>query len=564
VYHITPPDGSWDFVDNGVYEVFLRADHDTVTDLAGNTARPQFGEISDPIGSFEVQIEIVPVGTVFTVDTLTDSIDADLADFMCRDAAGNCSLRAAIQQANVMEGEQTVVFEEAGVYMLTITNEGENIDSAKGDLDIQDDLTIIGHGADQTTINAAKTDRAFEIGTVRVNISRVTITGGDPGPGRDGGGIYNNGNLLLHQSTVVGNSAERGGGIYSDWRGEVPGILTLLETHVDENVATETRGGGVYARDLRVIIQNSSFAGNSSKHAGGAINIFDGELFVTGTTFSQNRTDSGVPSIRSQGGAIYSDSPRSEITTSSFTGNSATSGGAIFTNGTLRVLESRFNSNSAPDFAGAIYANRDVELLEIQQSEFLGNTSRGDGGAIRSYADEVTIRDSLFSDNESENAGGAIQFNDAVGVKIANSMFERNKAVNNSGGAISAERSLEMVDIVHSSFRENTASSAGAILNHTVMTIKDSEFTGNVASQSTGGAIENNDSLAELTILRSVLVNNSADYAGGGVESNGKIVRIGASTIVKNSAPRGANVDGEFESLGGNLIGAGTTLNSGG
>lgn len=37
---------------------------------------------------------------VYTVDTTTDAVDADLTDGQCQSSDGGCTLRAAVQQAN--------------------------------------------------------------------------------------------------------------------------------------------------------------------------------------------------------------------------------------------------------------------------------------------------------------------------------------------------------------------------------------------------------------------------------------------------------------------------------
>jgi CSLREA domain-containing protein len=50
------------------------------------------------------------VAEPYLVNTTADSVDANLSDNICLDAAGDCSLRAAIQQANAKPGTQTVAF----------------------------------------------------------------------------------------------------------------------------------------------------------------------------------------------------------------------------------------------------------------------------------------------------------------------------------------------------------------------------------------------------------------------------------------------------------------------
>ncbi len=47
-------------------------------------------------------------GASFTVDTTIDSIDAAPGDGMAADADGNCSLRAAIMEANALAGPDAI------------------------------------------------------------------------------------------------------------------------------------------------------------------------------------------------------------------------------------------------------------------------------------------------------------------------------------------------------------------------------------------------------------------------------------------------------------------------
>jgi hypothetical protein len=51
----------------------------------------------------------------------------------------------------------------SGTYTITIA--GVDDDAAVGDLDIQDDLTILGAGAAETIIDGNYLDRVFQIGS---------------------------------------------------------------------------------------------------------------------------------------------------------------------------------------------------------------------------------------------------------------------------------------------------------------------------------------------------------------------------------------------------------------
>src|SRR3990172_8808874 len=69
----------------------------------------------------------------FTVNSTADAVDASLGDGTCDDGSGNCTLRAAIQEANALSGPDTIDL-PAGTYTLTIPGTGEDA-AATGDLD---------------------------------------------------------------------------------------------------------------------------------------------------------------------------------------------------------------------------------------------------------------------------------------------------------------------------------------------------------------------------------------------------------------------------------------------
>src|SRR5207249_11164567 len=119
----------------------------------------------------------------FTVNSTADAVDANIGDNACRTAAGVCTLRAAIQEANRNSGTDTISLPTAGVYRLTIAGRNENL-AATGDLDIMDAVNITGAGASSVIIDGNGLDRVFDIDLLTngtVNISGVTIRNGNPG-----------------------------------------------------------------------------------------------------------------------------------------------------------------------------------------------------------------------------------------------------------------------------------------------------------------------------------------------------------------------------------------------
>ena len=101
-----------------------------------------------------------PKPSSFTVDTVADTLDADPGDGWCADVDGNCSLRAAVQEANA--GDVDHVHLGKAHYKLDLVSDGDII--------ITDDLHLDGRGS--TIDLAALGDRAFDIARRRHRFDR--------------------------------------------------------------------------------------------------------------------------------------------------------------------------------------------------------------------------------------------------------------------------------------------------------------------------------------------------------------------------------------------------------
>ncbi len=240
---------------------------------------------------------------------------ADTADGTC-DA--DCSLREAIIAANAAAGADTITL-PAGTYNLSIPGTGENIagptgtNPAIGDLDITDEVTIIGLSAATTIIDGQAIDRIFHIRggpvtinnvTVRngriqagggifveavttVNFNRMVVTGNN-GLTSGGGGIRNTGGTLtIIDSTISNNTANaQGAGIFNS------GPLTIDRSTISGNVATGSSGGGIRNENGALTIENSTISNNVAGAGGGILN-FNGTTTITASTIADNSAGTG-------------------------------------------------------------------------------------------------------------------------------------------------------------------------------------------------------------------------------------------------------------------------------
>ncbi|WP_430014925.1 Calx-beta domain-containing protein [Microcystis protocystis FBCC-A270] len=181
-----------------------------------------------------------------------------------------------------------------------------------------------------------------------LTITNSTITGNTA---HTGGGIYNaHGKLTLTNSTISGNTAGwGGGGIFSD------GTLTITNSTISGNTANGG-GGGIFNIGT-LTITNSTISGNTANGGGGGIGNFLGTLTITNSTISGNTANGGGGGI---GNALLQ-SQTLTITNSTISGNTANGGGGgIFNSdnagntGTLTLTNNIITSNSAP-YGGGIY-----------------------------------------------------------------------------------------------------------------------------------------------------------------------------------------------------------------
>src|SRR5713101_4320179 len=153
----------------------------------------------------------------FQVTTTTDAPDASPGDGICADAAGQCTLRAAVQEADAQPSGSTItILVPAGTFPLKL-----------GVLSLTaNTITVQGAGAVATTVDGRNASQVFNVSSAAtVTLGQLTITHGNASLG---GGIGNAGTLTVTSTTVTTSVANNGGGIYNNQGG----TLTLAGTTV--------------------------------------------------------------------------------------------------------------------------------------------------------------------------------------------------------------------------------------------------------------------------------------------------------------------------------------------
>ena len=263
-----------------------------------------------------------------TVDTFADLNDggdtSSIANLIADPGTDGISLREAILAANADSGQADTIRLPSGTYELALTGDDED-QGQTGDLDILDDLTLIGVDAATTIVDAMGIDRVFDVlqDDIVVSMSNLTIQGGDYDG--HGGGIHvksNNGTLRLDHVVVRDNQARDGGGIFNH------DTVVLTDVVLENNIATD-EGGGLTNRNAATL-NRVTVSGNQAQDGGGLHNDNSADsMTLTNVTVSGNTATRNGGGLFSQEDAI--------ITNSTFTLNSADHGGGIRNTDTLSI-----------------------------------------------------------------------------------------------------------------------------------------------------------------------------------------------------------------------------------
>lgn len=491
-------------------------------------------------------------GAVYVVNTTADTQDLTVTDGICVDAAGSCSLRAAITQSNAT-AELDVIIVPAGTYTLTLVAPNENA-NAGGDLDITSPVSIEGAGIGITIVQAnllpnAATERVFHItGTASPNGFNIVEAAGNS-----------------HHVSLSGLTIRNG------------------------NNTSNTFGGGVRidnpALELRIL--NSSISNNRAASCGGGIHVGanGGKVIITGSTFANNSSGSQVPQTGSAGGGIYIDSTAEvEISNSTITGNSASSslanplGGGIFNaRGEVAISNSTISGNTASSTSSSFRGSgggiwNETGNLTIRDSTITSNTANVYGGAsnlARTLPSTLAIVNSTVSNNtvtgtqQASPQGGGV-YNGTVSSGTATVNIDRSTVNNNTApnGFAGGLYNLGMgggpvnMNITHSTVANNSAPDAAGIYNagpNARALIDFSTFSGNTA-QGNGGNIYT-DTGAVTIIGNSISANgvsnvgpNIFTFGSGTYQSQGfnRFESIAGSTF----PPQGTDVVGIDPGLG--------------
>ena len=341
----------------------------------------------------------------FVVTSTVDASDVAPGNGVCASSAGECTLRAAVQEAQALPGEHLILL-PAGMYRLTLAGRNEE-ETVSGDLDIWGHITIQGQldqqGVQATVIDGGRLDRLFHVRRgsdqtsplpSKLTLSHLTLQNGDAG--EDGGGVLAYGGVLRLDHVVVTRchwSAVSVGQANADF----------TDTRVDENIGTGIRvDGGAVTLRRSSISRNAGLGVRVSGHFG-----FRALLSAEDTAIAEN----GSGGVHASFGA---DARLARVTV---TGHRAQLGAGIAVEGSalaiagLSLSDSTIAGNSSAVEGGGLYLRSHIDgnvSVTIVRSSIVGNTA-ATGGAIAAHGSRITLLNSTVSGNAATaGPGGAI------------------------------------------------------------------------------------------------------------------------------------------------------------
>lgn len=228
------------------------------------------------------------VSRVFGVSADIGAVEMRPSVVTNADDSGTGSLRALIDASNVITDLDDILFDSAFFGMqrtITLTS---------GQLALTGPLNIIAPGANLLTVSGNSTSRVFQVSSLATaTLSGLRITAGNA---QDGGGIQNEGRLIVSHVVINGSTAARfGGGIYDGG-----GVLTVARSTISGNTANGLGGtaGGIY-HDGTLTVTDSTISGNSAPNglgSGGGILTFGSAHIVSSTITNNSAAGAGSAS----------------------------------------------------------------------------------------------------------------------------------------------------------------------------------------------------------------------------------------------------------------------------
>ena len=308
----------------------------------------------------------------FVVDSTADASDATAGDGVCATTDGVCTLRAAIEETNALPGSDHIDL-PAATYRLTMGQA----------LDVTDGVGI--DGADGiATIDALGRGRVLHVAPdATLAMHDVVIRGGTTSGAPGGGGILNEGFVVLGSATLVVNGGDVAAAIHNtagafvrlhrslvSFNGPGPAILNEGEVALDWSTIERNDGLAIENHGLTTLSQTTI-----DDNYGG---------------IASSAVDAGAPRVLTDRSAVVDNGKLGALVTtagsavlrrSTISGNRGAQASAVLASGgsTLEIENATIAANGSADAPTAALDGDGTATVTVRNSIIAGNaTSAGD------------------------------------------------------------------------------------------------------------------------------------------------------------------------------------------
>lgn len=491
----------------------------------------------------------------FTVGDLGDTNDANPGDGVAADAAGNTTLRAAIEEANALAGADDIDFSVAGTVSLSL-----------GALSITSDMTV--DGGDAITVDAGAASSVVSITDGTATISNITLTNGEA---PQGGGVYNTANATLSGVTVSNSVAMApntargsfGGGVFNSGTMLIADDSLITENGAGTNGGGDGFGAGIanYGASAVLNINDSTVSQNDSTRYGGGIFGARSEITITGSLVTGNTATNS---------ALYASGAGIGMQSILYVANAGYGGvgGWSLTINDSTISDNVLYGDNFP-YGSGIYGQGYGDIM-VTDSMITGNRVEGSGGArggagffwgtggAPGMSNVSFVNTTIDGNSSSEDSGGwgfRANPNNPFELNITSSTISNNTAGDGGGGAFiwipTGDYNNAIVNVTDSTITGNSSAGYGGGLQtiNVALTVTNSTVDGNTAELSGGGLTSFGQNLAPAggpyylapttSVVRSTISNNVSSGSGGGIYSYDANVLLDNSTISGNTAATG-------------------------
>ena len=351
-----------------------------------------------------------------TISIRLQSINVTYPEIPCSfETVNGCSLSSAIAFANSIKPMPLVIELPSGLWSPA---------EADGYL-VSGDISIVGTGAQNSKIDAAKKSRHFKVnGQSFLKLSNLTLENGEA---RSGGSIAVESGSLHLDSVVISQSK-----------------------NVGISYDSSSNAGAIKFIGSDLIIRNSKFFNNSAPLGyGGAIYaMYANSILIRDSDFQNNSALSG--------GAIYAAAELLDVKQSQFVKNKG-EGGAIyvFYSRKTNIEKSQFLENSASYFGGALFVRSSDNLVinDVTMNRNLASSGSALYIFVSPPASSNYILNSILSENAYTYAnyfpniqGSTIQLHSGR-LYLRNVLLEKNRQVNNCAKSFHNSSFIEFVSL---------------------------------------------------------------------------------------------------------------------